>query len=162
MKSEGTVISSNDDDDAIIFLLFSILWLLIRHTFSVHWDFILIQTTAASSSTNKNYQASQSSSKQAQQQLLPGNYRSSMSSHSDIFMKADEQKINFGKYVCRISHAYFSIWFGIGNQMEWKGEREMSLNWMVWLIPIFHSNRSVGYGLYESVVRNTTNFTRQR
>lgn len=28
---------------------------------------------------------------------MPGNYRSSMSSHSDIFMKADEQKINFGK-----------------------------------------------------------------
>ncbi|XP_055298445.1 ankyrin repeat domain-containing protein 50 isoform X2 [Sitodiplosis mosellana] len=53
------------------------------------------ETTGASSSTNKNYQASQSSSKPAQQQQLPGNYRSSMSSHSDIFMKADEQKINF-------------------------------------------------------------------
>lgn len=54
-----------------------------------------IQTTAVSSSTNKNYQPSQSSSKQLQP--MPSNYRSSMSSHSDIFMKADEQKINFGK-----------------------------------------------------------------
>lgn len=62
------------------------------------------QTTAASTSTNKNYKASQtSSSKQTQpqqsQQHLPSNYRSSMSSHSDIFMKADEQKINFGNFL---------------------------------------------------------------
>lgn len=63
------------------------------------------QTTAASSSTNKNYQASQASSKPTQQQQLPTNYRSSMSSHSDIFMKADEQKINFGK---KISNKFFS------------------------------------------------------
>lgn len=54
-------------------------------------NIIYLQTNPALS---KNYQASQSSSKPSQQ--LPGNYRSSMSSHSDIFMKVDEQKINFG------------------------------------------------------------------
>lgn len=65
-------------------------------------QFIYLQTTAASISTNKNYKSSQTSaSKQTQpqqQQRLPFNYRSSMSSHSDIFMKADEQKINFGNF----------------------------------------------------------------
>lgn len=62
-------------------------------------EFGYFQTTGASSSTNKNYQASYASSRatpQQHQQLQPGKYRSSMSSHSDIFMKADEQKINFG------------------------------------------------------------------
>lgn len=71
-----------------------------RKTLQV-FEFGDFQTTGASSSTNKNYQASYASSRatpQQHQQQQPGKYRSSMSSHSDIFMKVDEQKINFGLF----------------------------------------------------------------
>lgn len=43
---------------------------------------------------NKNSHVSHSSSKHMQP--VPGNFRSSVSSHSDIFNKAEEQKLNFG------------------------------------------------------------------
>lgn len=43
----------------------------------------------------KSYQVPHSSTKQIHQQT-PSNFRSSVSSHSDIFNKTEEQKLNFG------------------------------------------------------------------
>lgn len=54
------------------------------------------QTTVASSSNSKNYQASSHSSSKPAHRFQHNNHRSSVSSHSDIFMKADDHKLNFG------------------------------------------------------------------
>lgn len=96
------------------------------------------QTTGASSSTNKNYQASQSSSKPAQQQQqLPANYRSSMSSHSDIFMKADEQKINFGRFT---KPFLIEIFYSINLNIRFVDEFFFSWPWKFDFLKIAHKS----------------------
>lgn len=56
----------------------------------------------------KNYQVPHSSTKQIHQQA-PTNFRSSVSSHSDIFNKTEEQKLNFGNSYSMKSHMSESI-----------------------------------------------------
>lgn len=81
-----------------------------RYTHSTQWRLKIIsliaqfistlfpQTTVASSSNSKNYQASSHSSSKPPHRIQHNNYRSSVSSHSDIFMKADDHKLNFGEF----------------------------------------------------------------